>query len=207
MQEFIGKLAQRLNQPLPGLAAHERMRPKAVSRFRLKHATEPRKGAVMILLYDADNEAMAFPLIQRPVYQGVHSGQMGLPGGRAEQGDGDLIFTALRETYEEIGVNPGDVQVVGVLSEFFVAASNHLILPVVGYMHKPPYFKPDSYEVEEVVVASVNDLLGDSGVKETEIKTGAGYVLQAPYYDVQGKVVWGATAMILSEFIQIINEL
>lgn len=206
MQELIGKLSARLTQPLPGRVAHEKMLPGMSPNFRIKHTSDPRRGAVLILLFEGDGE-IKFPLIQRPVYEGVHSGQMALPGGKFEQGDDHLVATALRETQEEIGVSAHRIQVIGVISEFFVAASNHLVLPVIGYTTDYPQFVPEPREVEEIVLAPLTELLDETRIKETEIITSGGYRIHSPYFELQGKVVWGATAMILSEFVHIIREL
>lgn len=208
MEDLIGRLKQRLQNPLPGTIAHERMLPKIPggNRVKFKYSEEARKGAVLILLYEHADE-IYFPLIQRPLYEGVHSGQIALPGGRYEEEDHDLIATAIRETKEEVGADPDSIEVVGHLSEFMVTASNHLVLPVIGYTRSRPAFVPDPYEVEEVIEAKLNDILDEKLVRETEIVTHGGYRLRSPYFDVQGRVVWGATAMMLSEFVQIIKEL
>jgi len=208
MQEFIFRLTERLRGKLPGEKAHQLMVPKldGAARIRMKPGANVRRGAVMILLYQEDDQ-IKFPLIQRPVYDGVHSGQMALPGGKHDEGDHSLHFTALRETHEEVGVDPDTVKVIGQLSEFMVAASNHLVLPVVGYTDRVPDYVPQQSEVDEVIVASLEELLNPKNVKTKLITTTHGYQLQSPYYDLQGKVVWGATAMMLSEFVAILKEL
>ncbi len=208
MKDLIGRLQQRLQHPLPGTPAHEKMLPTVPggNRVQFKNNGEPRKGAVLILLYEDDGK-IHFPLIQRPLYEGVHSGQIALPGGRYEEDDTDLIATALREANEEVGVLVNDVSVIGQLSEFMVSASNHLVLPVIGYTTNKPLFIPDPREVDEVVTATLEELLDTGRLKEKEIVTAHGYRLRSPYYDIQGKVVWGATAMMLSEFVDLIREL
>lgn len=208
VQNLIPKLKDRLRQPLPGAEAHKLMMPRLVSgsRIRFPNAADPRRGAVLILLYE-DHGVLTLPLIQRPRYEGVHSGQMALPGGKAEESDTDLHFTALRETCEEIGVHPQAVEIMGNLSEFFVGASNHLVLPVIGYAASKPSFTPDPYEVEEIIEVPLAELMDQKKRKEKEIMTTHGYKLYSPYFDVRNKVVWGATAMILSEFVEVIKEL
>ncbi|HCX22463.1 MAG: coenzyme A pyrophosphatase [Flammeovirgaceae bacterium] len=208
MINLIGRLKQRLENPLPGTSAHERMLPRIPggSRVKFKYSEEPRKGAVLILLYEYADQIW-FPLIQRPQYEGVHSGQIALPGGRHEEEDNDLVATAIREAKEEVGVDPESIEVIGQLSEFMVTASNHLVLPVIGFTTNKPNFIPDPYEVDEVIEASLDELLDETFIKETQITTSGGYRLHSPYFDVKGKVVWGATAMMLSEFVQIIKEL
>lgn len=201
-----GFLRERLAQPLPGTEATAQMSARLAngSRVRLNHDKPPKHGAVMILLYP-DAGTVRFPLIQRPEYPGVHSGQMALPGGKKEPNEDD-ITTALRETYEEIGVLPDEVDVLGTLSSFYVFASNFQILPVVGQVHRPPIFVPQEEEVAEVVAADLRHLLDDSYLKETDITVGGGFELRAPYFDLEGKVVWGATAMMLNELRVVLKE-
>lgn len=208
MEDFISKLKNRLSSNLPGATAHQKMVPRLTTghHVRMRASDAPRKGAVLILLYQ--NEGIwHFPLIQRPTYEGVHSGQMALPGGRMEPDDQNLIATALRETHEEIGVPPSGVHVLGQLSEFLVTASNHLVQPVIGYCPQVPIFVPEPKEVAEVIVAPLKQLLDKRFLKEKEIATHGGFRLQSPYFELGGKVVWGATAMMLSEFVHILEDL
>ena len=204
---FVDALSQRLKTDLPGAIAHRKMLPRLGNgeAIRIKHDEQPRSGAVMILIYQ-EQGTLRFPLIQRPDYPGIHSGQMALPGGKSETSDRDLIETALRETSEEIGIESGKVKILGNLSSFFVAASNFQILPVVGFMEKAPEYVPDNHEVAEVVVAKLEDLTDPDKRKEKEITAGRGVKLISPYFDLSGKVVWGATAMMLSEMSAVLND-
>ncbi|RED93839.1 NUDIX hydrolase [Marinoscillum furvescens] len=208
MEELIPKLKARLKSGLPGDVAHQKMTPRLINgnRVRMKNSQTPRKGAVLVLLYQ-DADRWHFPLIQRPSYEGVHSGQMALPGGRMEPEDQNLIDTALRETHEEIGVPAANVEVLGQLSEFMVTASNHLVLPVVGYSPHKPSFTPDPREVAEVIRAPLDQLLNKDHLKEKEIEASGGFRLHSPYFELNDKVVWGATAMMLSEFVHILEDL
>ena len=165
-----------------------------------------RLSSVMILLY-RENDEWKFPLIQRPEYDGVHSGQMALPGGRSEEHDRDRIETALRETREEIGIGTEKVEIVGKLTELPVIASRNTVLPVVGYLDRVPEYRPDPEEVDSVHVVGLKEIMNNSAVKTTDISVGKGISIRAPYYDVNGKTVWGATAMILSEFLYIVRKI
>lgn len=192
---------------MPGASAHELMQPRMAdgSPFRLKHSTPPRKGGVLILFYEATNGEIKFPLIQRPNYEGIHSGQMALPGGKYEEEDGDQYATALRETEEEIGVDREGVEIIGSLTEFFVAASNYMVLPVLGKLQRVPEFTPDPGEVDEVVVVNLEDLLNPEKKKTKEMVVRGSFKMNCPYFDLEEKVVWGATAMILSELVEILR--
>ncbi len=205
--ELTRFLEKRVKLPMPGDLAHQRMKPKMAdgAPLRLKHTTPPRKGGVLILLYE-ENDEVRFPLIQRPTYEGIHSGQMALPGGRFELGDRDLIDTALREANEEIGVDATNIEVLGNLSEFFVAASNYMVLPVVGKINYRPSFLPEPREVEEIVTPTIQQLVIPDNAREKEMTVRNGFRMLCPYYDLEDRVVWGATAMMLSELVEILKE-
>lgn len=205
--EFIDRLTNRLTQPLPGPEAHEMMRAAPVGKLlpRFEHKLPPRPGSVLILLYPEKN-GIVFPLIQRPEYAGAHSGQVSLPGGKAEAGE-DTVATALREGEEEIGISRHAVKVIGKLSEFFVIPSNFLVTPVVGYIDRAPSLKPDPVEVERILFGTVSELMHDSAIKQKEILVAGKFTMDAPYFDVEGQVVWGATAMMLNEFRTLLLEI
>ncbi|MEP0987872.1 CoA pyrophosphatase [Ekhidna sp.] len=205
--ELTSFLEKRVQKPMPGDVAHQRMKPKLANGapLKMKHATPPRKGGVLILLYQ-DQETVHFPLIQRPSYEGIHSGQMALPGGRYEEEDQDQFNTALRETEEEIGVDQNSIQIVGSLSEFFVAASNYMVLPVIGKLDHKPKFVPEPREVADIVTPPVSHLIDPDRLKEKEMNVRNGFKMHCPYYDLAGRTVWGATAMMLSELVEILKE-
>ena len=206
IQKFVRVLGNALKEEMPGAKAHQVMTPRHRPGFKLKHSGPPRPGAVMILLYEEEGK-IKFPLIRRSEYRGVHSGQIALPGGKAEPSDENLIATAARETHEELGIHPSKIEIVGSLTSFFVAASNFQILPVVGYASELPKFVPDGREVAEVVKVEVEALIDPQTVKEKEITPAEGITFDAPYYDLAGKVVWGATAMMLSEFVNLTKRI
>lgn len=205
--ELTRFLEKRVQLSMPGDVAHLKMKPKMSngSPLNLKHSTPPRKGGVLILLYE-DEGKVHFPLIQRPNYDGIHSGQMALPGGRYEEEDQDQYQTALRETNEEIGVDHNKIEIIGSLSEFFVAASNYMVLPVIGKIDFKPKFIPEPREVSEIVTPPIIHLVDPMRLKEKEITVRKDFKLQCPYYDLEGRTVWGATAMMLSEMVEILKE-
>lgn len=159
----------------------------------------------MVLLYPHNGD-IYLPLMKRPTYEGAHSGQVSFPGGKFEQDDLDITTTALRETEEEIGVNPEQIEVIGSLSEMFIIASNFKVFPTVGYLPQRPAFVPDAVEVEAVLEVSISHLQ-DLSKRGVEPMTFGNYTIQSPYFDVEGHVVWGATAMMLSELLYILDEL
>ncbi len=205
---FVEKLKNRLQRSLPGDASHRSMRPSLVNGERINFANtrKPKDGAVLILFYERDQQ-LRFPLIQRPTYSGPHSGQISLPGGKWEEADQDLIQTAMREAEEEIGVHAQKIEIVGSLTSFNVAASNHQVLPVIGFYPEIPDYKPDEIEVAEVVDVALRELVNEENIKRTEIVVGENVKLDSPYFDLGSKVVWGATAGMLAELRDIILEL
>jgi len=162
-------------------------------------------SSVLILIYP-DKDILKTVFILRQTYDGVHSGQVSFPGGRKEDSDDSLIDTALRESNEEVNIDPEKVQVLGVLSEMYIPPSNYLVLPVVGYQDSPPDFIPEKSEVAEIIETNLSFLFDQNLVKETLLDV-RGYKIQAPYYDVDGHIVWGATAMILSELKEVIESI
>ena len=163
-------------------------------------------GGVLILLYP-QNGHIYLPLMLRPTYKGIHSGQVSFPGGKMEQQDTDLVSTALREAEEEIGISRERIRIIGNLSELYVFASNFKVLPVVGFIEEKPVFHPDRKEVEQVIETNLAMLLDPSNIKRTDIQIASGFKINAPYYDVDGHVVWGATAVMLSEFVEIVKNM
>lgn len=206
-QEFIDKLKIALSKTLPGKASQEKM----ASRLRKQELSDQYNGSraiqssVLILFYPK-NGMIHTILMLRQKYNGVHSGQVSFPGGRFEKEDSDLITTALREAQEEVNIDPTKVEVAGTLSKLYIPPSNFLVLPVVGFTNQIPEFKPDSSEVAMIIESDI-DFLFEKNLRKEKIIHVRGYEIEAPYFDVQGHTVWGATAMILSELSDIIKSI
>ena len=170
-----------------------------------EYNVEPISSSVMILLYTNNNQ-ICFPLIRRPKYNGIHSGQISLPGGKVESQDQNRIETALRETYEEIKVDPKLIQIIGCLTELYIPVSNYMVFPVVGAIHRKPNFIANESEVAEILEAKITFLLEEEYKKETILNVENGISIRAPYFDINNNIVWGATAMILNEFSAILKS-
>jgi 8-oxo-dGTP pyrophosphatase MutT (NUDIX family) len=207
LAELVIALTYRLQKELPGSRAHEPMRAVAVGDTipNFKHKLPPKKGSVLILLYDHHGQ-IKFPLIKRQEYLGAHSGQISLPGGKTEPGE-DAYQAALREGEEEIGVNRSQMKIVGQLSEFFVIPSNFIVTPVVAFLDQTPVFIPDPYEVAKIISGSIHELVSDDAILKKEIIAAGTYRMQAPHFEIEGEVVWGATAMMLNEFRMVLKEI
>lgn len=203
---FFTALQQQLAKPLPGLVAQQKMASQVrMGNMAFKPNDRTRKSAVLILMYPYYGD-IYLPLIVRPAYDGVHSGQIAFPGGGYELHDRNLVNTALREAQEEIGINARDVRVLGQLTQVFIPPSNYLVQPVVGMLPYKPDFFPDPLEVAGLIEVDVS-LLSDKtivGLKEMIVR---GAKIQAPFYDVMGNTVWGATAAMISEFLTVLEEL
>jgi len=204
---FIDQLTNRLQQPLPGEEVQFLMAPVARIRPEQIPAADyhPRKSAVLILLFPV-NDTIRMVLIERPVYEGVHSGQIALPGGKFEEKDADLQQTALRETFEEIGVPSGDITIIGKLSDIYINPSNFLVSPFVGYCPRQPEFIGDQREVQSIFTTDVIALSRDAGKAIKTITHSSGYKIKTPYFEIEGFTVWGATAMIISELNAVVRE-
>ncbi|PIB35827.1 hypothetical protein BFP72_10705 [Reichenbachiella sp. 5M10] len=208
IKTFVSELEKALSHGLPGASAQRLMAPLRMGEMRrsYRHSEPPRESAVLILFY-TDEERVKFPLIVRPTYPGVHSGQVSFPGGKYEAEDADLSVTALRETEEEIGVPREDIQIVGALSEHYIPPSNFNIQPYIGWVSQKPAFVLEEQEVDHLVEADLDDLLDSQLRKMKWIEPYDGVKIEAPYFDIQKQVVWGATAMILSELSEIIKRI
>lgn len=203
---LVEDLKLRLKEPLPGAAAHNILRATPTGVIpSFQHKAPPRPGSVLIVLYP-DTGQLYFPLIKRPDYMGAHSGQVSFPGGKAEAGE-TIVETALREAREEIGLDARHVEVLGKLSDFFVIPSNYIVTPVIGVARGKPDFIPDAYEVSRILQGNLLEILPDHAIKTAEILAAGRYRMMAPHFEIDGEIVWGATAMMLNEFRLIIKEI
>jgi 8-oxo-dGTP pyrophosphatase MutT (NUDIX family) len=203
----IENIESELKKPLPGKDIQFRM--SSMQRIRdLMNESQNKNGvksSVLILLYpNREGNEISTVLIQRPSYEGVHGGQISLPGGRSEKSDKDLKETALRETKEEIGIDPDKVIPLGILTELYIPPSNYIVLPFIGYTLEKPIFHPDPQEVAGIIEISLADLMNDQNIKQKEIYVRPGFSVFGPCFEINGFVIWGATAMILSEFREIL---
>ena len=164
-----------------------------------KHKTTRKKAAVLIHLYPAENDLLHFVLIQRNSYVGVHSGQISFPGGKPEAEDTNLWDTALRESSEEVGLNGIEIHKLRSLTDIFIPPSNFLVSPFVSYSFEKPEFVRQIKEVDLILEIPVSKLLGHEQVLCKNLTTNYMDEFEVPCYVFNEKVVWGATAMILSE--------
>lgn len=186
---------------LPGEAAQMKMatRNRMPLSQALKESHEFRQSAVALVLFGpVDNPQ--FIVLQRNVYDGAHSGQMGLPGGKVDKEDSDLLATARRECFEEIGLDLQDCMFVGEISPVFIPVSNFRVAVFLFYIGELPQLVPDPREVNSLYFPRLVDLLDPSVKRFTTIPlTDKLKIKNVPYYHLEDKIVWGATALMLSE--------
>lgn len=207
MHHLIDHLAEKLTQPLPGTEAQYRMahpfremQPVAIS----ESATD---AAVLALLYPRDQQ-WHIVLIERTSRhpQDRHAGQISFPGGRREPADLTLEQTALREAEEEVGVDPEQVTILGKLSELYIGVSDFLVHPYVGFSETTPTFVPQPSEVNDILQVPFDHFLQTETLRAKDMTVRGNVLLrEVPYFDLQGKVLWGATAMIMSELLAIVD--
>lgn len=202
MSSFIENIRKSLAKELPGADAQYRMA-HAVRRTYAPPPDNARRAAVIALLYPKQSEWHVV-LIQRQATNpnDPHSGQISFPGGKMEADDPSIAFTAIREAEEEVGVISKDIELLGALSELFIPVSNFIVSPFVGYLDYSPTFKRQETEVKDILEIPFQALLDHSNIKLTKMKFGENITLRdIPYFDIGGHVIWGATAMILSELL------
>ena len=191
---------------LPGYRGQAAMAPRTGMKRDKggRQAHDARHAAVLLLLYPAPGTHLA--LIQRAECPGPHSGQIAFPGGEIEAGDRDAAAAALRETEEEIAVPREHVRLIGSLSDLYIPASHFVVHPFVGISDKRPAFRPDPEEVAAIIEVPLDFFFRKENTDIRKMKFGNGLTADVPYFDIGGKILWGATAMILSEFLCILGK-
>ncbi len=207
LSSLVSHLQKRLKDPLPGYPAQLGLYSdqglkeykKHLQNFEQESDKNPsRQSSVLILLYEKDNQIL-IPLIQRLPYDGVHSGQIALPGGKVEPEDQDIIAAALRETQEEIGISPEYITVLGTLTSVYIPPSRFWVNVVLAYTKCIPVFIPDQREVSSVIELPLSQLVNTAFVEEREVLRAQQWKIKAPGYVYRDHFIWGATAMMLSE--------
>jgi 8-oxo-dGTP pyrophosphatase MutT (NUDIX family) len=214
----LEKLRLGLQRPLPGLDAQLRMAPSPrIGWDPLKFPEGAADGAALLLVYPAYVEATAgrpndgslhIALTVRGSGLRNHTGQVSLPGGRVDAGE-TFEAAALREATEEIGIDPGTVELLGRLTPLHIPVSGFLLHPIVGFTSMRPAFQRAEWEVARIIEAPVA-VLSDPSVTKREVRTrivkGQSIDVEVPYFDIDGEKVWGATAMVLAEFCAILTS-
>ena len=209
-EEFRNLIPKIKNLPLPGIESHHKMiPPERIGNIRRPEnaSKTPREAAVLNLFYPGEDKDTRMLLILRKTYRGVHSNQVGFPGGKVEVEDRDLEDTALRETHEEVGVAPEKVTIIRSLSEVYIPPSNFMVYPYMGYAEEKLRFVRQESEVERLIEVRLEEFLSDRSMFYQRLDTSYANDIEVPAFRLNQYTVWGATAMILSEVKEIIKKL
>ena len=206
-QDFLQYVPNLIPVELPAEAAHIKMAPKERAEA-LKHldiqAVNPRIAAVMMLFYPK-NKKTHLVLIVRNAYNGVHSSQIAFPGGKYETFDSSYEATALRETQEEVGILAENIEVIKEFSPMYIPPSNFLVHPFLGISQDELLFNPDAREVAGIIELPLSVFLDDEIIIDATLSTSYGSNIVVPAFSIQNHIVWGATAMILSELREVLK--
>ncbi len=206
-QHFIDRLAKKLQKPLPGEVAQYKMAHVA-RRNKMIPPVSARQAGVLVLFYPRSKD-WHIVLIERQSFHANdrHGGQISFPGGKHEAQDPSLEYTALREAQEEVGIDAQKVELLGALSELYIPVSNFQVNPYVGFVDHTPNFTPEVQEVRTVLEVPFEHFQNPANRKLTDLQIAQNLTLRnVPYFDVLGRVVWGATAMMLSELLEVLGE-
>jgi 8-oxo-dGTP pyrophosphatase MutT (NUDIX family) len=208
--KFLQSLSKIKNIELPAESSHLKMVPPFRQEL-LKSQSEAIKKAkhagVLALFYPDLNNKTKFVLILRKTYKGVHSAQIAFPGGKLEKNDASLEITALRETYEEVGVPIDSVNIVKKISQVYIPPSNFYVQPYIGFIDKTPNLIKQEDEVETILEIAIEHFLDDNSLITKRVRTSYSVEVEVPAFKLNGYVVWGATAMMLSEIKDLLKQL
>ncbi len=203
---LIQFLQNRLGKPLPGLDAQLKMAPDPVSSGPKRKLNAPEhayQSSVLLLLFPNEEQEAELLLTLRSSNIN-HGGQISLPGGRIDENE-NPSQAALREAFEEVGIAKNHIKILGTLSTLYVSHSNNQVTPVVGYMERQPELTLNPAEVEEAFTVEVESLANKKNltVQDWNLRQ---HTYKVPFWDVHRVPLWGATAMMLSEFLELYRE-
>ena len=209
-EEFLKSVSKIKNIPLPAEVSHFKMVPPFRQELlkKQKEAIKKAKHAgVLSLFYPDEDMETKFVLILRKTYKGVHSAQVAFPGGKLEAQDASLRETALRETFEEVGVPIDTVQIVRSISQVYIPPSNFYVHPFIGFTQTTPQFIKQDDEVEALIEIDLEHFLDEQSLISKKVKTSYSIEVEVPAFKLNDYVVWGATAMMLSEIKDLLKQL
>lgn len=207
--EFKDKIANLKNLELPGLEAQHKLAPiiRIEELKKVDFSTrKENKAGVMAVFYPDNERIVHLVLILRKTYRGVHSNQVGFPGGRVEDTDKNLEHTALRETEEEVGIPQKEVKVIKELTKLYIPPSDFWVHPFVGLIERTPHFILQESEVEQILEIDVDEFMSDKNLILKKLSTSYAEEIEVPAFFLGGQVVWGATAMMLSELKELLKQ-
>ena len=199
---FLNSISKIEQAPLPGQASQFKMSPPYRMDLIEKQAEamkSSKRAGVLALFYPDTLQNTNLILILRKTYKGVHSAQVGFPGGKLEPQDKSLEYTAVRETQEEVGVPLKDIKVIKAMTEVYIPPSNFTVHPFMGITTKTPKFVKQDDEVEDLIEVTLKDFIDDNLMTSQLIMTSLQKEVEVPAFHFNGHIVWGATAMMLNE--------
>lgn len=205
---FLSNISKLKELPLGGLDSQFKMAPELRKLFNEIDIQQrnPKKAAVLIIFYPNDSNETMFLLTKRAKYNGTHSSQISFPGGKHEYSDILIKTTALRETNEEIGINKEDIHLIKKLTDVYIPPSNFYVTPFLAYMNYHPFFYKND-EVESIIEVKIADLLNLNNLSTINLNTSYAKNIDVPCFNLNDEIVWGATAMMLSEIYDLIKLL
>jgi 8-oxo-dGTP pyrophosphatase MutT (NUDIX family) len=202
--DFIQSLFKEL-EDLPGISAHKKFYPLRFT--QTEKPINPKLSAVAIHLFNKNKE-WYFIVIERSEYDGHHSKQIAFPGGKMDPSDSTLEETARRESIEEINIKMDHAKIVGKITPVYIPISNFEVHPYIFAHSDEPILKASIDEVNEIVFIKCSDLLDDKNLKYTDIEITKGSTMKkVPCFTLENKIIWGATALILSEIKELLKRL
>ncbi|RKS95684.1 NUDIX domain-containing protein [Flavobacterium limicola] len=207
-QEFLRFVPKLIDARLPAFDAHIKMAPlERLESLRNNDFGDkkPRIAAVMMLFYPK-NDRTHLVLIVRNSYKGVHSAQIAFPGGKYELEDENFAETALRETHEEVGIHPDKIEILKPFTELYIPPSNFMVHPFLGISKEELVFLPQPSEVAGIIELPLSTFLSDAIVVDTNLSTSYADSISIPAFKIEEHIVWGATAMMLSELKEVLKE-
>lgn len=208
--EFLKSVSNIKNIPLPAESSQFKMSPP----FRLKlqelqkdKIKDAKHAGVVAMFYPNASNETTLVLILRKTYKGVHSAQVGFPGGKLEAQDASIQAAAVRETFEEVGVPEDHIDILRAMTQVYIPPSNFYVQPFIGITKKTPVFIKEDAEVEDIIEVTLTDFLNDNAVITKTVSTSYSVEVVVPAFKLNDHVVWGATAMMLSEIKDLLKEL
>ncbi|TDD96934.1 NUDIX hydrolase [Flavobacterium cellulosilyticum] len=207
-QDFLNYVPKLLDVTLPAAEAHYKMAPieriESLKNLKIERKN-PKSAAIMMLLYPKMNKTHLV-LIVRNSYEGIHSAQIAFPGGKYETQDVTFENTALRETQEEIGISPSKMKIIRAFTQLYIEPSNFIVYPYLGICNEELLFIPDSTEVAEIIELPLSVFLDDKIIVNVNIATSYARNISVPAFNINEHIVWGATAMMLSELKDVLKK-
>ena len=201
---YIQSIRKNMAIGLPGKSAHGKMSVHD-NRLKIEPPTSSKKAGVMILLYPRNDQIYIAYILRKVFEKDVHKGQISFPGGKMEDHDESIVETSIRETREEIGIHVPTSNIIGSLTPLYIPVSNFLVHPVIAYLDQEPHFVIQEEELDDIIETSLDYIVNPEikSIKTITIASGIN-IPQVPYYDLKGHTLWGATAMITAEFLELL---